>query len=230
MQAMYPKRRLYSSNRQDLNVTHIWESAASNKSQYLRGKLCHSVGDRHIQYKRLDTLLQGSWRPYQEGHTCVVLMVHIRHHILEELYREPDAGSVSVHGVRINATSRNFTRNATIAAGQVYNAAHHLCIGLPLIHLEKVRCSVRAVTAVRAVRAVRSSCVFLMESRFLADAWPTQCLSFQNTPDNLHNFVIPLWASFLYLQLYHNANAWDVDSFSTPCDGTKWQQQSKVDS
>ena len=54
-----------------------------------------------------------------------------------------------------------------------------------------------------------------------------QRLSFQNTPDNLHNFVRSLWASFRYVQLYHNANASDVDSFSTRSDGTKGQPQRK---
>jgi len=50
-----------------------------------------------------------------------------------------------------------------------------------------------------------------------------QRLSFQNTPCNLHNFVRSLWARFRYMQLYCNANASDVDSFSTHSDGTKWQ-------
>jgi len=54
-----------------------------------------------------------------------------------------------------------------------------------------------------------------------------QCLSFQNTPDNLHNFVRSLWASFCYVQLYHNANTSDVDSFSTHSDGTKGQPPRK---
>jgi len=52
-----------------------------------------------------------------------------------------------------------------------------------------------------------------------------QHLLFQNTPDNLHNFVLSLWASFRYVQLNHNANALDVDSFSTRSDGTKRQPQ-----
>ena len=52
-----------------------------------------------------------------------------------------------------------------------------------------------------------------------------QRLSFQNTPDNLHNFVCSLWAAFRYVQLYHNANASDVDSFSTRSDGTTGQPQ-----
>jgi len=42
-----------------------------------------------------------------------------------------------------------------------------------------------------------------------------QPLSFQNTPDNLHNIVCSLWASFHYVQLYHDGNASDVDSFPT---------------
>jgi len=54
-----------------------------------------------------------------------------------------------------------------------------------------------------------------------------QRLSFQNTPDNLHNYVCSLWASIRYVQLYHNANASDVDSLSTRSDGTKWQPQKK---
>jgi len=48
-----------------------------------------------------------------------------------------------------------------------------------------------------------------------------QCLSFQNTPEHLHNFVRSLWALFRYMQQYHNANASDVDSFSTHWDGTR---------
>jgi len=54
-----------------------------------------------------------------------------------------------------------------------------------------------------------------------------QQLSFQNTPDNLHNFVYSLWASFRYVQLYHSANASDVDSFSTRSDRTKGQPPRK---
>jgi hypothetical protein len=52
-----------------------------------------------------------------------------------------------------------------------------------------------------------------------------QCLSFQNTPENLQNFVRSLWAWFRYVQLYHDANSLDVDSFSTSSDGTKVQPQ-----
>jgi hypothetical protein len=54
-----------------------------------------------------------------------------------------------------------------------------------------------------------------------------QRLSFQNTSDNLYNFVRSLWASFRYFPLYQNANASDVDSFSTRSDGTKWQLHRK---
>jgi hypothetical protein len=56
---------------------------------------------------------------------------------------------------------------------------------------------------------------------------PKQRLSFQHTPDYLHNFVSSLLPSFCYMQLYHNANASDVDSFSTHSDGTKVQPQRK---
>ena len=52
-------------------------------------------------------------------------------------------------------------------------------------------------------------------------------LSVQNTPNNPHNFVCSLWASFRYVQLNHNANASDVDSFSTRSDGTKRKPQRK---
>ena len=55
-------------------------------------------------------------------------------------------------------------------------------------------------------------------------------LSFQNTPDNLHNFLCSLWACFRYVQLYHNANSLDVDSFSTRSDGTKGQPPMKGES
>jgi len=54
-----------------------------------------------------------------------------------------------------------------------------------------------------------------------------QRLSFQYTPDNLHNFVRSVWAFFHSVQLYHNANASDVDSFSTHSDGTKGHLQRK---
>jgi hypothetical protein len=54
-----------------------------------------------------------------------------------------------------------------------------------------------------------------------------QCLSFQNTPDNLHHFVRSLWTFFRDVELNHNANASDVDSFSTHSDGSKGQQQKK---
>jgi len=52
-------------------------------------------------------------------------------------------------------------------------------------------------------------------------------LSFENPPDNLHNFVLSLWASFRYMKPYHNANPSDVDSFSTHSNGTKGQPQRK---
>ena len=55
-----------------------------------------------------------------------------------------------------------------------------------------------------------------------------QCRSFQNTPDNLHNSVRSLWRSFRYVRLYHNANASDVDSFSTRSNGTEGQPQRKT--
>jgi len=54
-----------------------------------------------------------------------------------------------------------------------------------------------------------------------------QHLSFQNTPNNLHNFVHSLLAVFRHIQMYHNANASDVDSFSTCGDGPKGQPQRK---
>jgi hypothetical protein len=57
--------------------------------------------------------------------------------------------------------------------------------------------------------------------------FPKQYLLFQNTPNNLYNFVLSFWASFRYMQLYHNANVLDVDSLSTHSDGTKGQQQRK---
>jgi len=47
-----------------------------------------------------------------------------------------------------------------------------------------------------------------------------QYLSFKNTPDNLHIFLRSFWACFCYVQLYHNPNASDADSFSTRSDGT----------
>jgi len=52
-----------------------------------------------------------------------------------------------------------------------------------------------------------------------------QHLSFQFKPDNLQSFVCSLWASICYMQLYHNANASDVDSYSTHSDSTKGQPQ-----
>jgi len=53
--------------------------------------------------------------------------------------------------------------------------------------------------------------------------------SFQTTPDNLQNFVHSLWASFHHVELYHNANASDVDSFQTGSDCTKGQPPRKGD-
>jgi len=50
---------------------------------------------------------------------------------------------------------------------------------------------------------------------------------FQNTPDNLHNFVHSLWDFVRYVQLYDNANASDGEAFSTCSDATTGQQQRK---
>jgi len=50
-----------------------------------------------------------------------------------------------------------------------------------------------------------------------------QRLPIQNIPNNLHNFVHSQWACFHYMQPYHNANASNVDSFSTHSDGTNEQ-------
>jgi len=55
--------------------------------------------------------------------------------------------------------------------------------------------------------------------------WTKHLFSFQNTPNILHCFSCSLWASIRYMQLHHNANTSDVDSFSTPSDGTKGQPQ-----
>jgi len=54
-----------------------------------------------------------------------------------------------------------------------------------------------------------------------------QGLSFQNTLDNLHNFVRSHCSCFPYMQLYHNAIASDVDSFSTHSDGATGQLHRK---
>ena len=54
-----------------------------------------------------------------------------------------------------------------------------------------------------------------------------QRLSFQNTSNNLYNFLCCLWACLCYMQQYHNANASDVDSFSTHSNRTKGQPQRK---
>jgi len=51
--------------------------------------------------------------------------------------------------------------------------------------------------------------------------------SFQNPPNITHNCVRSLWPSFRCVQLYHNANASDIDSFSTHSNGTKEQPQRK---
>jgi hypothetical protein len=48
-----------------------------------------------------------------------------------------------------------------------------------------------------------------------------QRLSFQHTPDNLPNFVRSLWASFRSVELFYNANASDLGSFSTRSVPTK---------
>lgn len=51
--------------------------------------------------------------------------------------------------------------------------------------------------------------------------WTKYGVSFQNTPDNIHNFLSFTSAAFCYMQLYCNANDWNVDSFSTHCKCTK---------
>jgi hypothetical protein len=50
-----------------------------------------------------------------------------------------------------------------------------------------------------------------------------QCLSFENKPNNLHNFVLSPSASLRYMQLYQNVNISEVDSFSTHSNGTTGQ-------
>ena len=45
--------------------------------------------------------------------------------------------------------------------------------------------------------------------------------SFQNTPNNLHNFVCSVWGSLCDYQQYHNANTSDVYSFPIRSDGPK---------
>jgi len=54
-----------------------------------------------------------------------------------------------------------------------------------------------------------------------------QRLLVQHTPDNLHNSVLSLWASFHYMKLHHNANASDVGSFSTHIDGATGYPQTQ---
>jgi len=72
-----------------------------------------------------------------------------------------------------------------------------------------------------------SSCIIQTSSILISTSreWYKKPLSFQNTPDNLYNFVLSLWASFCYMQQYHIANTSDVDLFLTHSDGTKGQQQ-----
>jgi len=52
-----------------------------------------------------------------------------------------------------------------------------------------------------------------------------QRLSWQNTPNNLYNFVCSLRGAVRGMELYHDANALDVDSFSNHSDGTKGKLQ-----
>jgi len=56
-----------------------------------------------------------------------------------------------------------------------------------------------------------------------------QHLSFQNTPDNTLNVAHSPWDSFPCVQMYHNADASDVDSFSTHRVGTKAQPERSAD-
>jgi len=56
-----------------------------------------------------------------------------------------------------------------------------------------------------------------------------QRFSFQITPDNMHNFVLSLCASFHHMQLYRIANPLDDDSLLTHSDGTKGQPQRKTE-
>jgi hypothetical protein len=52
-----------------------------------------------------------------------------------------------------------------------------------------------------------------------------QCVSFQNTADNLQNLSRSLWASFHYRALYHNVNTLDIDLFAIRTHCTNGQIQ-----
>jgi len=55
-----------------------------------------------------------------------------------------------------------------------------------------------------------------------------QRLSFHNTADILHNFVMSLCPSFRHIQLYHNPNTSDVYSHSIFSDGPNWLLQEQT--
>jgi len=70
-------------------------------------------------------------------------------------------------------------------------------------------------------RIIHTDCILISISRDLHKTTPLvpQHTRYPN------NFVLSPWASFRYMQLYHNSNISDVDSFSTHSDGTKGHQQ-----
>jgi len=151
-QAMYPKRRLYCNKWQNLKVKHEWECG-----------MWLSAEERHKHRQVLCKWLLHNCNPCEESNICVVLMLHIRHHILDTKYRKPDATAASII---YNVTRRNNSRHGIIAAArEICNATRRLGDGSCAIHCQRVWGSVRAV------RAVWNTRVFQTETTVIADVW-----------------------------------------------------------
>jgi len=169
-QAIYPKRRLYYNQWWDVKGKHIWESTASDKYQWQRGKMWQWAGERHTQRSAFGKWLRRQWSLREQCKRCVVLMVRICHYIPDTIQRKPDIGAATVTGVLYNTTPHKNERHGMIAAaGAVSNLTRWMGNGLHLIHRQWVR------GAAKAVRAVRTTRVFLMGSRFVANThWGDQ--------------------------------------------------------
>jgi len=113
----------------------------------------HSAAERH-------KWLQCNRCPCTECNRHVVLMVRIRHHIPNAMYRKGDSGAASVNGIIYNATGcKTMKHGMKVAAGEVSKATPHLCDGSCVILHHRVR---------GFVRAIRNTRVFLTETRFVA--------------------------------------------------------------
>jgi hypothetical protein len=120
-----------------------------------------SAEERDKHHQALCKWLLHNCNPCEECNIGVVLVVHIRHHILDGKYRQPHPG-----GARViyKTTYRKNRRHGIIAATrEVCNATCRLGNGLHLILRQMVRDSVRAV------RANRNTLVFQTETCVVPD-------------------------------------------------------------